>query len=164
MRIAYLAGGCFWCIGSFIGELNGVKEVVSGFSGGEEVDPSYNDVKSQKTTHRETIKVVYEEDKISFEEIVKFFLDSVDPYDEEGQFIDRGHSYTLAIYYTSEEERESSIKLISDLEKESGKKVYVSVEAFKSFYEAEEEHQNFHLKNPKLFMEELIKSGRNKKM
>lgn len=162
MKNAYLAGGCFWCIGSFIEELEGVKKVISGFSGGEEVNPSYEDVKAQKTTHRETIKVEYDEKVISFEKLVSFFLESVDPFDGEGQFIDRGHSYTLAIYYNDLEEKEISEKLISDLEGKVNAKVYVSIEPFEDFYEAEEEHQSFHLKNPKEFLEELIKSGRKK--
>ena len=86
----------------------------------------------------------------------------MDPFDSEGQFIDKGFSYTLAIYYNDIIEKETAEKMISELEKESGKKVFVSVEHFKAFYTAEEEHQNYYIKHPDEFEKELIESGRKK--
>ena len=162
MKNAYLAGGCFWCIASFISSLNGVIDVVSGYSGGDEVSPTYEEVKNQETNHRETIKVIYDEAIISYKELIKFFLENVDPFDDGGQFIDRGHSYTLAIYYNDIDEKEEAIKQIKELEQQTNKKVYIAIEKFKVFYEAEEYHQKYHLKNPKEFEEELNKSGRKK--
>ena len=84
----------------------------------------------------------------------------MDPFDGEGQYIDKGFSYTLAIYYQTEEEREIAASRISALEAESGQKVQVKLEPFKSFYPAEEEHQDYYLKNPEAFEKELIESGR----
>ena len=84
----------------------------------------------------------------------------MDPFDGEGQYIDKGFSYTLAIYYQTEEEREIAASRISALEAESGQKVQVALEPFKSFYPAEEEHQDYYLKNPEAFEKELIESGR----
>ena len=162
MKNAYLAGGCFWCITSFISSLNGVIDVVSGYSGGDEVNPTYEEVKNQETNHRETIKVIYDENLISYKELIKFFLENVDPFDDGGQFIDRGHSYTLAVYYNDIDEKEEAIRQIKELEQKTNKKVYISIERFKAFYEAEEYHQKYHLKNPKEFEEELNKSGRKK--
>lgn len=162
MKIAYFAGGCFWCIASFISSTKGVKEVISGYSGGDEVNPTYEEVKNQQTFHRETIKIIYDENEIDYIELVKVFFQSVDPFDGEGQFIDRGRSYTLAIYYQDENEKQIATKLIKKLEEAAKKKVYIEVEPFKSFYEAEEYHQNYHEKNKKEFEEELIKSGRKK--
>ena len=164
MKNAYLAGGCFWCIASFISELNGVVDVVSGFCGGDEVNPTYEEVKNQGTEHRETIKVVYDEKIISYKELVEFFIDSVDPFDDGGQYIDRGYSYTLAIYYNDDCEKEEALRQIKQLEEKSKNKVYIAVEKYKEFYEAEEYHQDYHLKNPEAFKEELEKSGRTKKM
>ena len=106
MKQAYFAGGCFWCITSCFNQLDGVKQVVSGFSGGKEINPTYEDVKAQLTGHRETIKIIYDENKVSFEQLVKIFMDNVDLYDAGGQFIDRGYSYSLAIYYQNEQEKE----------------------------------------------------------
>lgn len=162
MKTAYFAGGCFWCITPTFQELEGVYGVVSGYSGGDEVNPVYEDVKYQRTGHRETIRIDYDAEKVSFSELFEIFLNGVDPFDAGGQFIDRGHSYTLAVYYLSEEEKEVTQERIKSLEETSGKPVYISVEPFKSFYSAEEEHQDYYLKHPAEFRQELIDSGRIK--
>ena len=162
MKTAYFAGGCFWCITPTFQEMEGVSRVISGYSGGDEIDPAYEDVKHQRTGHRETIRIDYNEAQVTFSELLEIFLSSVDPFDDGGQFIDRGHSYTLAFYYQTEEERTVTQMKIVELEKISGQKVCVSVEPFKSFYTAEEEHQDYYLKHPKEFHQELIDSGRIK--
>ena len=161
-RRAYFAGGCFWCITPTFKETEGVLDVISGYSGGVEKDPTYLDVKYQKTGHREAIRIDYLGEKVSFTELFEIFLEGVDPFDPDGQFIDRGHSYTLAVYYLSEEEKQIAERRIRQLEEESGRKVYISVEPFRSFYSAEEEHQNYYLKHPEEFRQELIDSGRLK--
>ena len=157
---AYFAGGCFWCV-TPIYRIYGVDQVVSGYSGGQEKDPSYEDVKSQKTGHRETIMLEYDPAKVSYETLLDIYFDNVDPFDPEGQFIDRGRSYTLAVYYTSEEERKLADERIQRLKKESGKDVFVALEPFSGFYEAEEYHQDYYRKHPKEFERELEESGRN---
>ena len=162
MRTAYFAGGCFWCITPTFQEMEGVAAVTSGYSGGDEIDPTYLDVKYQRTMHRETIQIDYDEEKVSFETLFDIFLSGVDPFDEGGQFIDRGHSYTLAVYYLTEQERDIAAAGIEVLEKESGRKVHISVEPFKSFWTAEEEHQDYYRKHPEEFRQELIESGRIK--
>ena len=162
MMEAYFSGGCFWCITPTFNETCGVIGVESGFSGGDEVNPSYLDVKNQQTSHRETIKITYDDEKVSFGELVDIFLNSVDLFDGGGQYIDRGHSYTLAIYYNSMDEKKEVEERIKRIEQETGQKVMVSIEKFKSFYKADEEHQDYYLKNPEAFNEELIKSGRKR--
>lgn len=157
---AYFAGGCFWCITPTFKETEGVIDVVSGYSGGSEKDPAYKDVKEQKTGHRETIKIDFIPEKVSFAELVELFLGGVDPFDAGGQFIDRGHSYTLAVYCTSDEQKSIAEAAIARLESESGQTVHISVEPFSAFYSAEEEHQDYYLKHPKEFEQELIDSGR----
>ena len=159
---AYFAGGCFWCITPVFKGMDGVPDVISGYSGGEEVDPVYADVKSQRTGHRETIRIDYDPEKVSFAQLFQTFLGGVDPFDGGGQFIDRGHSYTLAVYYRSEEERRIAEEAIKQLEATSGRTVCISVEPFKNFYSAEEEHQDYYLKHPEEFRQELIDSGRLK--
>ena len=160
MKTAYFAGGCFWCITPTFQKMDGVYRVVSGYSGGDEQNPVYEDVKYQRTGHRETIRIDYDPETRSFAELVQVFLDGVDPFDGEGQFIDRGHSYTLAVYYLNQEERQIAETAIQALEAESGQKVYVSLEPFTAFYTAEEEHQDYYLKHPEEFEKELIESGR----
>ena len=160
---AYFAGGCFWCITPTFKEMDGVMDVVSGYSGGDEADPTYLDVKHQNTGHRETIRIDYAPEKVPFETLIEIFLASVDPFDGGGQFIDRGHSYTLAVYYLSEDQRRIAEAGIKQLEANSGQPVYISVEPFKSFYCAEEEHQDYYRKHPKEFQQELIDSGRKQR-
>ena len=162
METAYFAGGCFWCITPTFQEMDGVYRVVSGYSGGDEVDPTYLDVKNQKTGHRETILVDYDPEKVSFPELLDIFIDGVDPFDADGQFIDRGFSYTLAVYYLNDAQRQSAETAIQALKEQSGQEVYIAVEPFKGFYAAEEEHQDYYRKNPEAFRKELIESGRIK--
>ena len=162
MKTAYFAGGCFWCITPDFQETEGVFSVTSGYSGGDEVDPTYLDVKNQNTGHRETIRVEYDPGVIGFPELVDIYLRGVDPFDDGGQFIDRGHSYTLAIYYLEEAEKQTALEKCLALEAASGEKVCVSIEAFRNFYTAEEEHQDYYRKHPEEFRKELIESGRRR--
>ena len=160
---AYFAGGCFWCIEPVFESLHGVFGAVSGYSGGAEISPTYEDVKAQRTGHRETVCVEYDDELISFDTLLEAYLGSVDPFDGGGQFIDRGRSYTLAVYCTDEEERLEAEAKLKELEQSSGKSVYVSVEPFQSFYPAEEYHQDYYLKNPEAFQKELEESGRTRR-
>jgi len=162
MKNAYFAGGCFWCITPGFRSMDGVAEVVSGYSCGTEQNPVYADVKAQRTGHRETIAIRYDPDAVSYESLLAFFLQSIDPFDGEGQFIDRGHSYTTAVYYSSEEERIVAEQAIAALAASSGREVPIAVEPFTAFWPAEEYHQNYDLKNPEAFEKELIESGRKK--
>ena len=160
-RKAYFAGGCFWCI-TPVFMTYGAEKVVCGYSGGDEVNPRYEDVKAQRTGHRETICVLYDPDRVSYEKLLEIFLANVDPFDAEGQFIDKGFSYTLAVYYQTEAERKAAEQAIAKLEAEEGRQAEIAIEAFKSFYEAEEYHQDYYLKNPEAFEKELKESGRKK--
>ena len=161
MKYAYFAGGCFWCITPVFKETEGVSSVTSGYSGGEEEDPTYEQVKAQLTHHRETIRVEYDPEKVSFRQLLELFLECVDPFDAGGQFIDRGGSYTLAVYCTDEAERIITEEKLQDLGEEEGEYPSVSIEPFKSFWPAEEYHQDYYLKNPEAFEKELIESGRS---
>ncbi|MBO4423613.1 MAG: peptide-methionine (S)-S-oxide reductase MsrA [Clostridia bacterium] len=158
MRYAYFAGGCFWCITPVFSEADGVLSVVSGYCGGDENDPSYDDVKAQKTGHRETVMIQYDENRISYDSLLGLFFDNVDVTDGGGQYIDRGRSYTLAVYYQTEEEKEAALSAVAS----RGCAGTVAVEAYKRFYPAEEYHQNYYLKNPELFGKEMTDSGRRK--
>lgn len=160
MEQAYFAGGCFWCITPTFRETEGVAAVTSGYSGGEEASPTYEDVKRQRTGHRETIRIDFDPEQVGFTQLLQIFLDSVDPFDAGGQFIDRGFSYTLAVYYQTEAQRVAAEQALQRLEMEAGKCPCIALEPFKNFYTAEEYHQNYDLKNPEAFRRELIDSGR----
>ena len=156
---AYFAGGCFWCV-TPIYKIYGVDTVVSGYSGGAEKNPCYEDVKAQKTGHRETVMLEYDPGAVTYETLLDIFFENVDPFDPDGQFIDKGRSYTLAVYYTNETERSLAEARIRKLEAGSGKKVYVALEPFTAFYPAEEYHQDYYLKHPAELEKELMESGR----
>ena len=155
---AYFAGGCFWCIAPMFDEIDGVKSVTSGYCGGDEINPSYEEVKSQNTGHRETIRIEYDENKVDYKKLLDIFFDNVDLYDDGGQYIDRGFSYTLAIYYVDENQKQIALDKINSYQE----KIYVALEDYKTFYEAEEYHQQYYLKNPEAFEKELVESGRKK--
>ncbi len=159
MKEAYFAGGCFWCV-TPIYKMYGVDEVICGYAGGDELNPTYEQVKQQKTGHRETIKLIYDPDKVSYERLLDIYFANVDPFDAEGQYIDKGFSYTLAVFFNNEEERTSVFNKISEIEIKSGKETQVAVLPFKNFYKAEEYHQDYYLKNPEAFEKELKDSGR----
>ena len=160
---AYFAGGCFWCITPVFTETDGVYSVMAGYCGGREENPTYEDVKAQKTQHRETICIEYDASVTGYRYLLDLFLKNVNLLDAEGQFIDRGHSYTLAVYYQCPDEQKIAEDCLKEFEKVLGEKPCVSLEPFEKFYTAEEYHQNYYLKNPEAFETELTESGRRKR-
>ncbi len=160
MKEAYFAGGCFWCMEKPYDSLDGVTEARSGYCGGEEEDPAYEQVKAQQTSHRETVRVIYDPEKLSFRDLLAVYFYHIDPFDGEGQFIDRGRSYTCAVYWTDEEQRRIAEEAVSRIEAESGRKVFVAVEEFRRFWPAEEYHQHYAEKNPEAYRREFEESGR----
>lgn len=159
---AYFAGGCFWCITPAFRSIPGVLSVASGYAGGDEIMPSYADVKAQKTGHRETIEVIYDPAEADFDGLLDIFLHDIDPFDDGGQFIDRGFSYTTAVFYMNGAEKDKAEAAVRALEERFNEKAAVSIEAFKNFFKAEAYHQDWDLKNPEAFQRELIESGRKK--
>ena len=159
---AYFAGGCFWCMEKPYHMIAGVIRAESGYCGGTEENPVYADVKAQKTSHRETVCVECDEAVVSFSELLEVFLNSIDPFDAGGQFIDRGHSYTCAVYYTDETQKTLAEQRIAEIERDFGKKVAVSVEPYLRFWRAEDYHQDYARKHPEAYQKELEASGRAK--
>ena len=157
---AYFAGGCFWCMEKPYDSLDGVSFAESGYCGQGETPPSYEEVKAQKTSFRETVHIVYDAEKISFEELLRVYFYNIDPFDGGGQFIDRGRSYTCAVFYTAEAQKSAVLNAIGRIEKEFGKPVCVSVEAFSHFYPAEACHQQYAAKNAEAYENEYRISGR----
>lgn len=157
-----LAGGCFWCIAMPFYDMKGVSKVVSGYAGGKEINPTYEDVKAQKTGHREVIKIEYEDEIVSFEELLDIYFSMIDPFDDGGQFIDRGNSYTTAIFYKNEEMKKISLAKIKEIENISHRQVKVELIKETNFFDAEDYHQEYGLKNPEKIEKELIDSGRKK--
>lgn len=160
IRRALLAGGCFWCISNALQSLNGVIELTSGYSGGRLINPKYEEVKSGKTKHREAILVKYDSTKLSYTKLLNAFFVSIDPFDGEGQFIDRGENYQTAVFTSNKEEIEIYNSIKKRIEDKYKKEVKVSIFENMPFFEAEEYHQNFSKNNPEMMKKELEKSGR----
>ncbi len=163
MEYCILAGGCFWCMSKPYYEYDGIINVYSGYCGGSEENPKYEDVKAQKTGHFESVKLVYDPYIISYEEILDIYFETIDPFDGDGQFIDRGNNYKTAIFYSNDNMKAIALNYIKRIEEKFQKKVMVMLIPEMPFYYAEEYHQDFAIKNPLLMEEELILSGRKKK-
>ena len=140
----YFAGGCFWCMEESFEKLNGVKEVISGYSGGTTSNPTYKEVTFGNTGHFEVIEVIYDKDKISFEELLKNFWINIDPFDAFGQFCDKGYSYRSVAFYQNEYEKKMIEESILDIENKFNKRVVTYVREFKVFYKAEDKHQDYY--------------------
>lgn len=162
IKQALFAGGCFWCMAKPYYEYDGIVKVLSGYAGGDGVCPTYEEVKTGLTGHKETVLLEYDSAVISYRELVDIYFDTIDPFDEDGQFIDRGDNYTCAIFTNDENEIQTAKEYIAGIERQSGRKVYVEISADTVFYKAEEYHQDYALKNPEAMADELKKSGRQK--
>lgn len=147
--VATFAGGCFWCSQADFSKLPGVIKVVSGYTGGHKDNPSYEEVSSGKTGHYEAIQVYYDEDKISYQELLDYYWRHIDPTDAGGQFYDRGSQYRTAIFYHNEEQRKLAEKSKDELEKSGrfSKPIATRILRFTKFWEAEDYHQDYYKKN-----------------
>ena len=141
---AYFAGGCFWCVEESFEKLNGVIEVISGYSGGTTENPTYKEVTYGNTGHFEVVEVIYNKNIISFEELLKNYWINIDPFDAYGQFCDKGYSYRSVAFYQNDKEKKLIERDVKNLEKKFNKKVVTYLREFKKFYRAENRHQNFY--------------------
>ena len=141
---AYFAGGCFWCVEESFEKLNGVNEVISGYSGGISENPTYKEVTYGNTGHFEVVEIIYDNKIISYEQLLENFWLNIDPFDAYGQFCDKGYSYRSVAFYTNSRERILIEKDIKKLEERFDKKVVTYVRNFEKFYKAENYHQNFY--------------------
>jgi len=141
---AYFAGGCFWCMEESFEKLHGVKEVISGYSGGTTTNPTYKEVTFGNTGHFEVVEIIYNKDIISYDELLKNFWINIDPFDAFGQFCDKGYSYRSVAFFQSEYEKDKIEKSISEIENKFNKRVVTYVKEFEIFYEAEDKHQDYY--------------------
>jgi peptide methionine sulfoxide reductase msrA/msrB len=146
---AIFGGGCFWCMEPPFEQLEGVVEVVAGYTGGSEEDADYKKVSSGRTDHYEAVRVIYDPTKVSYKELVETFWRQIDPTDDGGQFADRGSHYRTAIFYNTEEQRQVAEMSKKELDESDmfERPVVTSILPAKPFYVAEEYHQDYYLKN-----------------
>ena len=146
---AIFGGGCFWCMEPPFEQLDGVIEVVAGYTGGSKEDADYKKVSSGRTDHFEAVRVTYDPAKISYKELVETFWRQIDPTDDGGQFADRGGHYRTAIFYGSDEQRAVAEQSKKELDESKifDRPVVTAILPAKPFYLAEEYHQDYYLKN-----------------
>jgi len=147
---AYFASGCFWCVEAIFESVKGVKEVISGYSGGTEKNPTYEQVGYGKTSHAEAVEVYYDPKVISYFQLVQVFFGSHDPTSLNRQGPDRGTQYRSIAFYKNEEEKKIIESYKSALEESNvyGRPIVTEVVAFTVFYDAEDYHQDYERKNP----------------
>jgi peptide-methionine (S)-S-oxide reductase len=149
-EIATMAGGCFWCVEAIFREVKGIEKVVSGYSGGTTVNPSYEQVCSGATGHAESVQLIYDPKKISFREILAIFFAVHDPTTLNRQGADVGTQYRSAIFYHSPEQKAEAEEAIKQLNAVSNRQapVVTQVVPFKDFYPAEDYHREYFARNP----------------
>jgi len=146
---AILAGGCFWCLEAVFLELNGVEQVISGYSGGAVESPSYREVSAGTTGHAEVVQISFDPEKISYEDILKVFFTIHDPTTLNRQGNDVGTQYRSAIYYQSDSQKNMAENVIQELERTTvwEKPIVTEVAPFQKFYPAEASHQDYYKQN-----------------
>jgi peptide methionine sulfoxide reductase msrA/msrB len=162
-ELATFAGGCFWCVESGFEKLAGVHEVISGYTGGQMKNPSYEQVSSGRTGHVEAVQVYYDPTVISYEALIESFWRQINPTDNGGQFADRGEQYRPLIFYHDETQREIAEKSRAALDA-SGRfdsPIVTEIKPLEQFYPAEDFHQDYHKKNPLRYKFYRYHSGRD---
>jgi len=147
---AYFAGGCFWCMEEALEKVEGVLSVTSGYMGGTVANPSYEEVSAGRTGHAESVEVVYDPSKVSYQKLLEAFWHNVDPITPNAQFCDHGSQYRSAIFFQTDEE-----KRVSDISKQAieqsrrfNEPIVTQIVMASQFYPAEEYHQDYYKKNP----------------
>ncbi|MCZ2258227.1 peptide-methionine (S)-S-oxide reductase MsrA [Sporosarcina sp. G11-34] len=160
---ASFAGGCFWCMVKPFKDWDGIHDIVSGYMGGHVTDPTYEDVKKGDSGHLEVVEITYDPTKFPYDKLLELFWQQIDPTDAEGQFQDRGHSYTTAIFYYTDKQRE-----LAEISKEKlgasgifNKPIVTPIRPAETFYRAEEYHQDYYKKEKVHYEEDRARSGRD---
>ena len=149
-KAAYFASGCFWCVEAVFEHVDGVQEAISGYAGGSTINPNYRQVVTGKTGHAESIKVIYDPKKVSFETLVQVFFGSHDPTTLNRQGPDKGTHYRSIAFYETEDEKkaiEKTIKKLTEIKRYKSP-IVTEVKKLDAFYQAEDYHQDYEKKNP----------------
>ncbi|MGD2271693.1 MAG: peptide-methionine (R)-S-oxide reductase MsrB [Desulfobacterales bacterium] len=163
LETATFAGGCFWCTESDFEKVDGVVEVISGYTGGHEENPTYQEVSAGGTGHAEAIQVTYDPIKVTYKELLDIFWRHVDPTDPGGQFVDRGSQYRPAIFYHNDEQKRQAEESRTELERSGrfDKPVVTEIVRLAAFYRAEDYHQGYYKKNKIRYKLYRYHSGRD---
>jgi len=163
---ATFAGGCFWCMEPPYEKLPGVVEVISGYTGGRQPNPTYEEVSSGGTGHLEAVQVVYDPARVSYAKLLEVFWRNVDPTTPNRQFCDVGEQYGTAILYDDEEQKRLALESKAQLERSKpfAQPIVTPVLAASEFYRAEEYHQDYYKKNPVRYRLYRFNCGRDRRL
>ncbi len=163
---ATFAGGCFWCMEPPYDRIEGVIETISGFSGGQVPNPSYDQVMGGRTGHLEVVQVLYDPARVSYEQLLHIFWRNIDPFQADGQFCDRGPMYRSAIFAHGAEQHEQARASVEHVAGYglSDQPIDTRVIEFESFYPAESYHQDYYLKNPTRYRYYRWRCGRDQRL
>jgi peptide-methionine (S)-S-oxide reductase len=161
---ANFAGGCFWCMEHPFDQIPGVVSVTSGYTGGQKKNPTYKEVSAGGTGHAESIQVVYDPAKVTYEKLLDVFWHNIDPFAKDRQFCDSGHQYRSAIFYYTEEQHRLALQSKALLEKELKEPIVTEIVPASEFYPAEEYHQNYYKKNPIRYKYYRSRCGRDERL
>jgi peptide-methionine (S)-S-oxide reductase len=163
---ATFAGGCFWCMEHPFDEIPGVVSVTPGYTGGQKNNPTYEEVSAGGTGHAESVQIVYDPAKVTYEKLLEVFWHNIDPVAKDRQFCDTGHQYRSAIFYHSEEQHRLALQSKALLEKNKTFKEPIATEIVQAteFYPAEEYHQHYYKKNPIRYKYYRTTCGRDKRL
>lgn len=161
--VAYFAAGCFWCVEADFEKLEGVSDAVSGYMGGTVANPTYEQVSSHTTGHREIVEVNYDPDVVDYQDLLDAFWRMHDPTDAGGSFVDRGESYTSAIFYANEEQQQLAEGSKAALEQSDkfDEPIATAIAPAETFYVAEDYHQNYYTERPLRYSYYRANSGRD---
>ena len=163
---AVFAGGCFWCEETAFEGKPGVISVISGYTGGNVQNPTYEDVSSGRTGHAESVQVTFDPKKTSYAQLLKIFWVNADPTDSGGQFCDRGNQYRSEIFYANEDQKRQAEQSKQEVirTKKFSEEIETPITSLKQFYPAEDYHQDFYKKNPIRYETDRIGCGRDSRL
>lgn len=159
---ATFAGGCFWCMEPPFDEVEGVQKTIVGYSGGEMAHPTYDQVAGGQTDHAESIRIYYDPDKVTYDELLDVFWRHIDPTDKNGQFVDRGSQYRTIVFYHNEAQKKAARASKKELDANGPfeEPIVTTIQEAQTFWKAESYHQNFYEKSPGRYHSYHSNSGR----
>jgi len=161
---ATFAGGCFWCMEPPFEKIRGVASVTSGYTGGQEVDPTYEQVSSGRTGHAEAVEILYDPAKVTYAQLLDVFWHDIDPLQADGQFCDHGRQYRTAIYTHDAEQKQLAEQSKAQVMAKFQKPIVTEIVPAARFYPAEEYHQDFYKRNPVRYFTYRAGCGRDRRL
>lgn len=147
MQKAVFAGGCFWCVEAEFAGIDGVSSVMPGYTGGTAQTATYEQVSTGDTDHVEAVEVAFDPAKVSYDKLLEIFWGNVDPFDEGGQFCDRGSQYAAGIFYADDGQKKAAEASRAAMEKKFGRRIATFIRPALPFYAAEDYHREYYKKN-----------------